>query len=75
MMGTIVPDPDLWSGSGFLIWIRSFWTSRIHKYLYGFESSTIKQKIKKTLISTVFLLLYDLLSLKTDLNVPTVPKK
>ncbi len=48
----------------------------VHHYLYGSGSFNHQAKIvRKTLISTVFLLLYDFLSLKSDLNVPSKSNK
>jgi hypothetical protein len=42
-------------------------------FLGPLDPSIIKQKydMRKTLISTVFLLLFDFLSLKNDVNVPS----
>ncbi len=41
----------------------------------GLDPSIYKQKLRKTLISTVFLLLPNLSCLKTDVNVPVVSNK
>jgi hypothetical protein len=59
-------------GSGSL----SFWISRIRilNYFYRSGSGSFHHQAKmerKTLISTVLCLLYDLLSLKTDVNEPS----
>jgi hypothetical protein len=52
-----------------------FWASKIQIRHYLYKSNGIlplssKKKERKTLISTVLWLLYDFLSMKTDVNVP-----
>jgi hypothetical protein len=49
-----------------------FWSSRIRICRYLSDASINKQKVRKTLISTIFfLLLFDFLSLKTNVNIPS----
>ncbi len=50
---------------------QHFWASRIRirHYLYGSFHHQAKKIVRKTLISTVLLLLNDFLSFKTDVNV------
>ncbi len=51
------------------VWVSRIWISQ---YLYGPDPPIMKQiRKKKILISTVLLLLYDISSLKTDVNVPS----
>jgi hypothetical protein len=40
----------------------------------GFFNQQAK-KVRKTLIFTILMLLYDFLSIKTDINVPSISKK
>ncbi len=61
-------------------WSLCFWTSRIriHHYLDGSGSGSFHHQgkiVRKTLIFTVVWLLYDLFSLKNDLNVPIKSNK
>ncbi len=60
------------SGSG------GFWTSRIrirHYFVRIRILPTTRKKVRKTLICTILWLLFDFLSMKTDVNVPSKRKK